>query len=200
LLDSEDELDEPAAKKRWVEVPERSEYDDKRHSPEHAAWKDAMSHRFANYAKEIGGPIVYFDGNALRTTDILLGHGIAPDLLYVANPDKDICNALQAKGVHTFCGIFEDSNFEVDFASAYLDTTYADSDKIKACIDKVAGECQLIGFTMLPRDAQGRSMDHRANLLIEYLGHRNYRVPNDVTNYYSDHAGVWTRFYPLTRD
>ena len=59
-----------------MQVAERSEYDDKRHSPKHAAWKDAMSHRFANYAKEIGGPVVYFDGNELRTTNILLGDAV----------------------------------------------------------------------------------------------------------------------------
>ena len=94
-----------------------------------------------------------------------------------------------------------DSHFDIDFASAYLDTTYADPDKIIACIDKVAGECQLIGFTMLPRDAKGRNIDERLIKLSEYLGQRSYKHPQEYeSNYYASHAGVYTRFYPLARD
>jgi len=188
---------------RLVQVKERSEYDDERLGPVHAQWKNDMSHRFANYAKEFGpiGPIVYFDGNKLRTTTILLGHGISPQLLYVANPKTAICNALRAKGVHTFCGTFEDSNWTDDFFAAYLDTTYANENWIIACIDKVlhtSNKCKIIGFTMLPRSAG--SVDSRLGMLTEYLARRGYEAPqDDLRNYQSDHANVYTRFYVLKK-
>jgi hypothetical protein len=207
FLDSEDEdsgddedAEPPAKKKRWVQVAERSDYDDKRHSPEHAKWKDDMSRRFAKYAEEIGGPVVYLDGNELRTTKILLDYGIAPQLLYVANDDRAICELLEAKGVNTFCGFFENSDFDADFGAAYLDTTYAETGKIMACIDKVlrTSDCKMISFTMLPRGTG--SVDRRLCEMTQYLAQNGFEAPQkDMRNYFFDHANVYTRFYQQKR-
>ena len=178
-------------------------YSDANHTKIHSDWKDERSDFFAQKAKASGGPIVYFEGDHLRTTTKLRAQNIDAGLLYVANPDQNICQKLETMGVNVFPGKFEDHQWDVAFTAAYLDTTYAKVDRIQKCIDKLqktTDTCKVIGYTMLPRNG-GASVHTRHIQLTSHLGKDGFQCPigeDDI--WHSDHGNVYTRFFRRVED
>jgi len=185
----------------------KKEYRDANHTKPHSDWKDKTSDFFAEKAKASGGPVVYFDGDHLRTTYKLLEQNIDADMLYVANPDENICQRLQEMGVNVFCGYFEENQWDmktpkIAFTAAYLDTTYAKIENIETCINKLLSTtdaCKFIGFTMLPRAKT--SVHSRLNKLNRIVGDFKFQCPiGEDDTWYSDHGNVYTRFFPRIKE